>query len=110
MTNIVKQYGNVSSFLLLHGNFSSFASESTYCHFHQVQSSQSVLKTGMICPGVNKVGKTKLLNISQSLVPGMFYQVKYKITRNANKTVNRVIDNFSLINKICQLGNFNLQK
>jgi hypothetical protein len=75
-----------------------------------VQSAQAMLETGMICPGINKVGKTQLLNVSQPLVPGMFYQVKHEITRDADKTINRVINNFSLVNKICQLGNFNLQK
>ena len=69
-----------------------------------------MLKTGMIRPRINKVCKTQLFNISQPLEPGMFNQVKYKITRNAYKTIYRIIDNFSLIKKICQLGNFNLQK
>jgi len=69
-----------------------------------------MLKTGMICSGINKVSNAKLFDISQPLEPVMFNEVKYKIARDANESINRVINNFALINQICQMRNFNLQK
>ena len=75
-----------------------------------MQSSQSMLKTGVICPRINKVCKTQLFNIPQPLEPRMFYEIEYKIARDAYKSINRVINNLSLVNQINQLGNFIMQK
>ena len=110
VADIMKQYGNVGSFLLFRRDFGSFASECTDSHFHQMQRSEAMLKSGVICSRINEVSYTKLFDISQPLEPGMFNEVKYKIARDAYESINRVINNFAFINQICQLGNFNLQK
>jgi hypothetical protein len=64
-----------------------------------------MLKTGMIRPGIDEVGKAKLFYVSQPLEPGMLNQVKYKITRDAYESINGIINYFTLIFQIRQRGN-----
>ena len=108
--DIMKKYCNVCGFFFLKRDFRSLAPEGAYCHFHQMQCPETMLKTGVIRSRINKVRKTQLLNISKPLVPWMLNQVKYKIARDAYKSINRIIDNLSLVNLISQLEIFNLQK
>jgi hypothetical protein len=75
-----------------------------------VQGTKTVLKTAVVCPGVNETCQTKLFDISQPLKPRMFNKVKHKIARNADKAVNGVINDFSFICQINHMPEFDLQK
>ena len=59
-----------------------------------------MLKTGVISSRINEVCNAKLFDISQPLEPGMFNEVKYKIARDAYKSINRIVNNFSLVNQV----------
>jgi len=75
-----------------------------------MQYPKAMLKTCVIGSGIDKICEPELFDISQPLEPWMFNQVKYKITRDTDKSINRIIDYFSLINLINQLRYFIMQK
>jgi hypothetical protein len=75
-----------------------------------VQRAEAMLKARMISSRINEVCYAKLFDIPKPLEPWMLNEVKYEITRDAYKTINRIVNNFSLVNQVTQLGNFTLQK
>jgi hypothetical protein len=75
-----------------------------------MQRTEAMLKTRVISARIDEVCNAKLFDISQPLEPGMFNEVKYKIARDADKSINRIVNNFSLVNQVTQFGNFTLQK
>jgi hypothetical protein len=64
---------------------------------HQVHGTHSMLESGMIGPGVDKVGETQLPDSPQPLKEGMLYQFKGQIIWDFNKSIDRIIDDFQFV-------------
>jgi hypothetical protein len=64
---------------------------------HQVHGSDRMLKTGVVGPGVDKMCQSQLPDPSEPLEPRMFYQIVYKVERDLDKSVYRIIDDFQLV-------------
>ena len=56
-----------------------------------------MMETGMKGAGVNKVGHAQLFDITQALKIRVLYQVKYQPRRDADKPVNRVVNDLLFI-------------
>jgi hypothetical protein len=69
-----------------------------------------VLKTSVGCPWVDKARKAKLPDIPEPLKPGMFNEVKDKITRDTDEAVNWIVNDLSFICQISHFPEFDLQK
>jgi hypothetical protein len=69
-----------------------------------------MLEPAVVSPGVNKACQAQLLDIPQTLEPGVFNDIINQIARNADKPINRIIDNFPFICPVDQLKKINLQK
>jgi hypothetical protein len=54
-----------------------------------------MMQTGMNGARVNKVGKGHLVNTPQPLVIGVGYDIKNQRMIDSNKTIDRVVDDFS---------------
>jgi hypothetical protein len=52
-----------------------------------MQRTEAMLKTRVISARIDEVCNAKLFDISQPLEPGMFNEVKYKIARDAYKSL-----------------------
>jgi predicted ATPase len=59
-----------------------------------------MLEPAVVCTGINKAGKSQLLDIPQTLKPLMFNKIIDEIARNAYKSIDRIIDNLSFIRDI----------
>ena len=57
----------------------------------------AVVETGMQRTGINQVCKSELFNAPQPLKIRMFDQIENEIARDINKSVYRIIDDFSFI-------------
>jgi hypothetical protein len=97
MTGIMKKYGTKNCFFFCGRYFHTFYSESPKGHIHQVHSAKAMLKPAVIRTRVNKTCKTKLFNVSQPLKPWMLNQVENEISRDAYESIDRIIDDLSLI-------------
>jgi hypothetical protein len=75
-----------------------------------MQNTQTMLKPAVVGSGIDKTCQSQLLYIPQPLKPWMFDEVKYKIARDADKTINRIVNYFPFICQINHLKNFNVQK
>jgi hypothetical protein len=110
MTRIVKQNSYQSCFLLRIGDSNPLAPEGGYSHIHQMKCTQSVLKPAVSGSRIYKAGEAKLFYVPQPLKPWVLNKVKNEITRDAYKTINRIVDYFSLISQIDHLEFFMVQK
>jgi len=62
---------------------------------HQVHAAQGMLKSGVNRRRIDIMSQPQLFDPSQSLKPGMFNDLKYKVVAYGYKTINRVIDDLS---------------
>src|SRR6185312_10524719 len=97
MSNIVKQHCYLRSLHFLIRDFVTFASEISQGKPHKVHSPDSMVEAGMQSSGVYKVSKSKLFYSAQPLKPGMVYDIEYKVVWDSNKSVDRVVKYFLLI-------------
>ena len=58
---------------------------------------QRMMETRMQRPGVNHLRKAQLLNAAQALEVGMVDDVEQELRRNCYKAVNRVVEDFFLV-------------
>jgi hypothetical protein len=58
---------------------------------------QAVLKSAVIRSRIYKAGKAKLFNVPKSLKPWMLNDVEYEIARDAYESIDRIINDLSLI-------------
>jgi len=61
-----------------------------------------MVKTGMQCAGIYQMRHSQLLNITQTLKIGMFYQVENQVRRDADKPIYRVIYYFLFVQSSCK--------
>jgi hypothetical protein len=68
-----------------------------------------MLKPAVIGSWINKTGKAELLDAAKTLKPRVPDNIIYKIARDTYKSINRIIDYFSLICNKCHPEIFSLQ-
>jgi len=71
-----------------------------------VHGSQGMMKPGVMRPQVHVVGQTHLADTAQPLKHRLFYNVKNQVVMNADKTVNRIIKNFTFVQLYVQLEGY----
>jgi len=64
---------------------------------------KGMLKTAVCGSGVDKTCQAELFNVPQSLKPWMGDNIENYVARDSDKSVNRIVNNFSLIYKINHL-------
>jgi len=69
-----------------------------------MQGSKAMLKPGVSGTGIYIICKTQLLDVSQSLYPGMLDKIKDEITGNIDKAINRIIYYFPFICTVIHVG------
>ena len=106
----MKQYGAEDGFLFLFGNINAFGDKSPESHIHQVHCTEAVLKAAVICAGINEAGKAQLLDVPETLKPGMLNEIEDKISRNAYETIDRIVDYLPLVRLVDHLLKFEIQK
>ena len=74
-----------------------FESQGFHGQTPEVKSTQGMMEAGMQSPGVHKVGEPELLDAAQTLKKWMFDEVKNQVIRYSDETINRVIENLTLI-------------
>jgi hypothetical protein len=103
MTDVMQQNCRRCSFGLLIGNLQPFLTDVVNGLVHQVQCTQGMLKTGVGSSRIYQARQSELLDPSQTLQKRMFQQIKNKISRNFDKSVNRIVDDLVLVE--CQSMN-----
>jgi len=56
-----------------------------------------MLKTGVICSGINIMRQTQLPDASESLKIGMFEKIKNNFKWQAYETIHRIVDDLLLV-------------
>src|SRR5512143_942878 len=97
MTNIVKKYGNQGCFLLLIGYFYILALKCCQGVIHKVQCAKAMLKPAVIRSRINKACQSELFDVPQPLKPWMFNNIEYGIPRYAYETINRIVNDLTLV-------------
>src|SRR5690606_22021376 len=95
--DIMEQDRDGYCFFLLFCYIAALASKCFDCKAHEMHSAQSMMEACMQCAGVNQMGHTQLFYIAEPLEIGMLYKVEYQFGRNTDKSVNRVVYYFFLI-------------
>lgn len=92
MSDIVKQYGKHRCIVLRFGNFDTLLSQLIEHAYRKVHCPDRMLKTCMKGAGVNKIGKSKLLDEPEPLKKGVINNVINQLVLNPHKTVQGIID------------------
>jgi hypothetical protein len=62
-----------------------------------MHSTNGMMKPGMNGSGIHQIGEPQLTNAAQPLEIRVFHEVKYQLMLNGDKSVYRVVDDFSFI-------------
>lgn len=57
-----------------------------------------MVKTRMVCPGINDIRKSHLRNATQSLEIFMLHQIENQLVGYGNKTIDGIVNDFELGN------------
>jgi hypothetical protein len=62
-----------------------------------MESTKTMLESAVIGPWIYKTCQTQLLNVPKSLKPGVFYKVINQVSRDADESVDRIVNDLSFI-------------
>ena len=93
----MQQDGDYNCFFFVLRYLVAFAPDGFNGEPHQVHSAQCMMKTGMQSAGIDQMSHPQLFDMAQPLDVRMLDQIKDKIRRNGNETIDRIINNFFLV-------------
>jgi hypothetical protein len=96
----MQEYRYQGSFLFLLRNDNPFAFKCFQGIIHQVKRAKTVLKPAVIRSGVDKACKSKLLDVPQSLEPGMLNDIVNQIARQAYESIHRIVYYLSFVDNV----------
>ena len=97
MADIVQQDGYGNRFLLFGADIVALALQGFNSEAHQVHGTQSMVKACVQGTWINQVRHAQLFDVAQPLKIRMLHQVEYQFGWDADKTVNRIVDNFLFV-------------
>ena len=97
MPYVVKKYGNKCCLLFLLRYIDSLVPQRSQSCLHKIHGPQTMLKPAVIGPRIYKTRQPELPDVPQALEPRMFNNVIDEIARDADKSINRIIDDLPFI-------------
>ena len=110
VTAVVEQNGQGSRLKFLICNVVALAAQQLDGASHEVHGTKAMRKTRVVGSGIHQIGHADLFDTPKPLEIRMFDNVEMQFVRNADETVNRVVEDFLFVRgshlslKICRKG------
>ena len=95
MPDVVQEDGSLHRFCLTVEDKVSLLLQREDGLAHQVEGSERVLQTGVLCPGIDDVGTAQLLDAAETVEGGMAHDVEQQTAWHADEPEHGVVDDFS---------------
>lgn len=109
MTTVVEQDGERGGLQFVVGDDVALGTQQLYGTAHQVHGTEAVGETGVVGAWIHHVGHAHLLDAAQTLEIGVLDDVEMQLVGYAHKTVNRVVEDFLLVDLVGHIPDFSPQ-